>query len=200
MTYRAAPRRSGQAPGRLRQERKIQKKAATWRVERYKIYSAKCAALSQPTSQETPCGIARVVAGNCRARGQPGLLTHAGRSMQPNKHRHPARAVYSRRAIGRCLTNTRSGGLSEETGLLGIACACWQIAGLPRAGACRNVSWWCRTSEHIRTPGRSAAAQKITVFLRLLLARFTSLTPESWGLAFVLKGIRTALLRLCSAC
>ena len=83
--YRAAPRRSCRVPGRLRQERKIQKKAATRRVERCKTYSAKCAALPQLTSQETPCGSSCDATGSCRIGGKPGLSTNAGRRTQPTE-------------------------------------------------------------------------------------------------------------------
>ena len=127
--------------------------------------------------------------------GSPGFRTTPAGARSRRKHRRPARAVNSRRAI-------------------------------PRAGARRTDSWRGQTSEHTRTPGRSAAAQKITASPRRnyeraavacrwpaqstawginassrqggntpndrrLLARFTTLTPESWGFAFVLKRIRT---------
>ena len=85
VTYRGAPRRGSQAPGRLRQVRKIQNKAATRRIERCKTYSAKCAALPQLTSQETPCGSSCDATGSCRIGGKPGLSTHAGRRTQPTE-------------------------------------------------------------------------------------------------------------------
>ena len=93
--YRAAPRRSCRVPGRLRQERKIQKKAATRRVERCKTYSAKCAALSQPTSlvaRKLPATAYAMPQGFAASEGSPGFLptlgrTHAHASTEPSASR-----------------------------------------------------------------------------------------------------------------